>query len=85
MPAKPPVVTIASDLAEVRHVVDQIEEALVACRFTEHDVFSIKLELEEFRNAIINDTKTIVSEIDGMMAMDVAHQILEKIGKANRN
>ena len=44
------------------------------------DVNAIKLELEEFRNAIMNNTKTIVSEIDGLMAMDVAHQILEKIG-----
>ena len=44
------------------------------------EVNAIKLELEEFRNAIINNTKTIVSEIDGMMAMDVAHQILKKIG-----
>jgi predicted dehydrogenase len=44
------------------------------------EVNAIRLELEEFRNAIVNNTKTIVSEIDGMMAMDVAHQILKKIG-----
>jgi len=44
------------------------------------EVNAIKLELEEFRNAILNNTKTIVSERDGLMAMDVAHQILEKIG-----
>jgi len=44
------------------------------------EVNAIKKELEEFRNAIINNTKTIVSEIDGLMAMDVAHHILEKIG-----
>lgn len=44
------------------------------------EVNAIKMELEEFRNAIVNNTKTIVSEMDGLMAMDVAHQILEKIG-----
>ena len=44
------------------------------------EVNAIKRELEEFRNAIINNTKPIVSEIDGLMAMEVAHQILEKIG-----
>ena len=42
-------------------------------------VNAIKRELEEFTNAILNNTRTIVSEMDGLMAMDVAHQILEKI------
>jgi predicted dehydrogenase len=44
------------------------------------EVNAIKKELEEFRDAIVHNTKTIVSEIDGLMAMDVAHQILDKIG-----
>jgi predicted dehydrogenase len=44
------------------------------------EVNAIKKELEEFKSAIDNNTKTIVSEMDGLMAMDVAHQILEKIG-----
>jgi predicted dehydrogenase len=44
------------------------------------EVNAIKKELEEFKYAIDNNTKTIVSEIDGMAAMDVAHQILDKIG-----
>lgn len=44
------------------------------------EVNAIKQELEEFKEAIINNTKTVVSEMDGLMAMDVAHQILEKIG-----
>jgi predicted dehydrogenase len=44
------------------------------------EVNAIKKELEEFTNAIFNNTKTIVSEMDGLMAMDVAHQILDKIG-----
>lgn len=44
------------------------------------EVNAIKKELEEFRDSILNNTKTVVSEMDGLMAMDVAHQILEKIG-----
>jgi predicted dehydrogenase len=40
---------------------------------------AIKLELEEFCDAIINNTPTVVSEVDGYRAMDVAHQILQKI------
>jgi len=35
---------------------------------------------KQFKDAIINNTRTVVSEMDGLMAMDVAHQILEKIG-----
>lgn len=42
---------------------------------------AIKAELTAFRDAIINDTPTVVSEHDGFMAMEVAHQILEKIGR----
>lgn len=44
------------------------------------EINAIKKELEEFKRAIEQNTKTIVSEIDGLMAMDVAHQILKKIG-----
>ncbi len=44
------------------------------------EVNAIKRELEEFKNAVVNNTKTIVSEIDGLLAMEVAHQILKKIG-----
>jgi predicted dehydrogenase len=43
------------------------------------EVNAIKLELEKFRDAVLNNTPTIVSEVDGYRAMDVAHQILEKI------
>mgnify|MGYP000023422600 CR=1 FL=1 len=42
---------------------------------------AIKMELESFRDAIINNTHTIVSEVDGYRAMEVAQMILEKIGK----
>jgi predicted dehydrogenase len=44
------------------------------------EVNAIKMELAAFKDAIVNNTKTIVSEMDGLMAMDVAHQILDKIG-----
>ena len=44
------------------------------------EVNAIKRELEEFVLAINTNHKTIVSELDGLMAMEVAHQILEKIG-----
>lgn len=47
------------------------------------EVNAIKQELEEFKNAIINNTRTIVNEQDGYAAMDVAHQILAKIGNLN--
>src|SRR5215203_3849467 len=43
------------------------------------EVNAIKKELEEFVNSIQNKTSTIVSEIDGYRAMEVAHQILQKI------
>lgn len=44
------------------------------------EVNAIKKELEEFKDAILNNTRTVVSEMDGLVAMDVAHQILDKIG-----
>lgn len=44
------------------------------------EVNAIKEELTLFKKAILDNTKPVVSEIDGLMAMDVAHQILEKIG-----
>jgi predicted dehydrogenase len=46
---------------------------------------AIKLELQAFYNAITNNTATPVSVIDGFRAMDVAHQILEKIGNGYSN
>ncbi len=44
---------------------------------------AIKLELQAFKNAIIQNTETPVTVLDGFRAMDVAHQILEKIGNAH--
>lgn len=43
------------------------------------EVNAIKMELEKFCDSIINKTTPIVSELDGYRAMDVAHQILQKI------
>lgn len=43
---------------------------------------AIRLELQSFVDAIINNKSTIVSEVDGLRAMEVAHLILNKI---NRN
>ncbi|MDB5207257.1 MAG: Gfo/Idh/MocA family oxidoreductase [Flavisolibacter sp.] len=42
-------------------------------------VNAIKKELEEFVAAIRNNTQPIVNEIDGYRALEVAHQILQKI------
>jgi serine/threonine-protein kinase RsbW len=47
-------VTIPSDLAEARRVQTLIEESLQACAYSEHDIFSIKLALEE---ALVNAIK----------------------------
>src|SRR5262245_23789541 len=47
-------VTIPSDLAEARRVQSLIEEALLASAYSEHDIFSIKLALEE---ALVNAIK----------------------------
>ena len=41
---------------------------------------AILAELTSFVHAIQKDEPTVVSEIDGFLAMEVAHQILEKIG-----
>jgi predicted dehydrogenase len=44
---------------------------------------AIKLELESFVNAIITNTPAVVSEIDGLLAMEVAHLILAKISNTS--
>ena len=47
------------------------------------NVNAIKMELEAFRDAIINNSNTPVTVVDGFRAMEVAHQILEKISKTS--
>ena len=38
-------------------------------------------ELVAFKDAIVNNTETVVTALDGFRAMEVAHQILDKINK----
>ncbi len=47
------------------------------------DVNAIKLELEMFRDAILENKPVPVSEFDGLRAMDTAHQILQKIQRTH--
>jgi predicted dehydrogenase len=47
------------------------------------DSNAIKMELESFRDAIVQDTDTAVTILDGLHALEVAHQILEKIGSSH--
>jgi predicted dehydrogenase len=44
---------------------------------------AIKAELTAFVDSILQHKPTIVSEIDGFLAMEVAHQILDKINHTN--
>lgn len=53
-----------------------------------HEQNAIKAELTAFRDSILQSQPTVVSELDGYLALDVAHQILTKIstsaaGKSN--
>src|ERR1700722_4376144 len=43
------------------------------------EVNAIRMELDKFTEAILQNTPTRVSEVDGYRAMDIAHQILQKI------
>ena len=43
------------------------------------EVNAIRMELEKFCEAILQNKPTRVSEVDGFRAMDIAHQILRKI------
>jgi len=47
-------VTISSDLAEAKRIQTEIEDALQSAGYSEHDMFSIKLALEE---ALVNAIK----------------------------
>jgi len=44
---------------------------------------AIKLELTSFVDSIINNKPTVVSELDGFLAMEVAHKILDKISSTS--
>src|SRR5450432_1833405 len=43
------------------------------------EINAIRMELEKFTDSVLQNKPTLVSEIDGFRAMDVAHQILQKI------
>jgi predicted dehydrogenase len=43
------------------------------------EINAIRLELERFCEAVLQNKPTPVSEVDGFRAMDIAHQILQKI------
>lgn len=47
------------------------------------EVNAIKMELENFRDAILNNTETPVTVLDGFGAMEIAHKILEKINSSH--
>jgi predicted dehydrogenase len=46
-------------------------------------VNAIKVELAAFADSIMNNKPTVVNEIDGYLAMEVAHQVLDKISISN--
>ncbi len=48
---------------------------------TIHDSNAIREELIAFKTSIETNTRPIVNETDGMLAMDVAHRILERIAQ----
>ncbi len=43
------------------------------------EVNAIRAELEQFVQSVLRNEPTVVSEMDGYRAMDIAHQILQKI------
>ena len=53
-PRRPVEMTIASDLNEARRVQSEIEQALRCGRFSDHDIFAIRLAVEE---ALVNAIK----------------------------
>ena len=64
-------VAIASDLAEARLLQDRIEEALQATEFSEHDIFAIKLAVEE---ALVNAIKH-GNQLDPDKRVAVSYQV----------
>jgi serine/threonine-protein kinase RsbW len=65
-------VTIPSDAAEARRIQDDIERILHAWHINDHDVFSIKLALEE---ALVNAIKH-GNQMDRAKKVRIAYQLL---------
>ena len=59
------------------------KKEIAVSNLTMPEANAIQLELEAFTNSVLNDLPTIVSEVDGLIAMDVAHQVLNKIKSVN--
>ena len=64
-------VTIPSDAAEARRIQDDIEQHLHARHVSEHDIFSIKLALEE---ALVNAIKH-GNQMDSAKKVHISYQI----------
>jgi len=64
-------ITIASDLNEARRVQAEIETALRDVQFTDHDIFAIKLALEE---ALVNAIKH-GNQLDHTKAVRVSYRV----------
>jgi serine/threonine-protein kinase RsbW len=64
-------ITIPSDAADARRIQDEIEHLLHACRINDHDVFSIKLALEE---ALVNAIKH-GNQMDRSKKVRIAYQL----------
>lgn len=65
--------TIPSDLAEARRLQSQIEEALQATSYSEHEIFAIRLALEE---ALVNAIKH-GNQLDPDKVVQVSYQVTE--------
>ena len=63
--------SIPSDLGEARTIQTRIEEALVATAYTEHEIFAIKLAVEE---ALVNAIKH-GNQLDPDKRVDVSFQV----------
>ena len=70
-PRRPVELIIASDLNEARRVQAEIEQALHTGRFTDHDIFAIRLAVEE---ALVNAIKH-GNQMDRAKTVRVAYHI----------
>ena len=64
-------VAIPSDSAEARRIQEDIERQLKDCHFTEHEIFSVKLALEE---ALVNAIKH-GNQLDRSKKVHIAYSI----------
>ena len=70
-PRRPVEMTIASDLNEARRVQSEIEQALRCGRFSDHDIFAIRLAVEE---ALVNAIKH-GNQLDRTKKVRIAYDI----------